>query len=197
MKGQAVSLEVMVITLSVASEFRPSLTVTLPPTAQVIPSGTPIPLPTPTADRLVTIEGPVNSITNHVITIYGFQIEVEPEHPILQIIDVGNVLRVEGVLNDSGVVLAAVVSNLPDAAAPAADNRATVGLDGPVEAIDGNILVVNSISVQLAPNDSLLQTVQPGSFVSVQDNFRTSNVGIVLVVVNIAIVINISVESNC
>jgi hypothetical protein len=101
------------------------------------------------------------------------------------------------VLNDSGVVLAAVVSNLPNAAAPAADNRATVGLDGPVEAIDGNILVVNCISVQLAPNDSLLQTVQPGSFVSVQDNFRTSNVEIVLVVVNIAIVINISVESNC
>jgi hypothetical protein len=94
MKGQSVSLEVMVITLSAASEFRPSLSVTLPPTAQVIPSGTPISLPTPTVDRLVTIEGPVNSITNHVITIYGFQIEVEPEHPILQIIDVGDVVRV-------------------------------------------------------------------------------------------------------
>ncbi|MBN8635533.1 MAG: hypothetical protein J0M07_09450 [Anaerolineae bacterium] len=108
----------MVITLSAAPEFSPSLTVTLPPTAQAIPSGTPIPLPTPTVDRLVTIEGPVNSITDHVITIYGFQIEVEPEHPILQIIDVGNVVRIEGVLHDSGVVLAVVVSNIPDAEPP-------------------------------------------------------------------------------
>ncbi|MBK9746369.1 MAG: hypothetical protein IPO91_06265 [Chloroflexi bacterium] len=74
--------------------------------------------------------------------------------------------------------------------APAADNRATVGLDG-------NIQVVNAISVQLGSNDPLLQTVQPGSFVSVQGNFQTTNAGIVLVVVNIAIVDNVSVESNC
>ena len=74
--------------------------------------------------------------------------------------------------------------------APAADNRATVGLDG-------NIQVVNAISVQLGSNDPLLQTVQPGSFVSVQGNFQISNAGIVLVVVNIAIVDNVGVESNC
>ena len=193
----ATATEVMHLTPSVAPELHPSLTLTLSPTAQVAPSGTAIPLPTPTADSMVTIEGPVTSITDNVVTIYGFQIEVDPEHPILQIIDVGDMVRVEGVLAGSGVVLAAVVSNLPEASAPAADNRATVGLDGPVEAINGNIVVVNGISVQLAPNDPLLQTVQPGSFVSVQGNFEASNTGIVLVVVNIAIVNNISVESNC
>ena len=189
--------EGVTITPLVSPEFIPSLTRTLPPTtAQVAPSGTPVPLPTLTTESVVTIEGPVTSITDNVVTIYGFQIEVAPQHPILQIIDVGDVVRVEGVLDSSGVVLAAVVSNLPDAA-PAADSRATVGLDGPVEAINGNILIVNGISVQLAPNDPLLQTVLPGSFVSVQGNFETSNAGIVLVVVNIAIVNNISVESGC
>jgi hypothetical protein len=179
----------------VSPELIPSLTATIQPTVQITPSSTPVSLPTLTNDRRITIEGPVTSISEDELTIYGFRIEVASQHPILQIINVGDVVRVHGVLDSSGAVIADLVSNIPDA--DPADSIATVGLDGPVEAINGNILIVNGISIQLAPDDPLLSTIQPGSFVSVQGNFQTNGSVIVLVVVNIVVVNTTSVQSDC
>lgn len=192
------STDFMTASPVVSPELTPGLTATLPLTVEVTPapSSTPVSLPTPTEERIITIEGPVTSIVDDEVTIYGFPIEVAPQHPILQIIDVGDVVRVQGVLDSGGTVLAEVVSNIPDAAA-AANAVVTVGLDGPVEAINGNMLVVNGISIELAPDDPLLQTVQPGNFVSVEGNFQTNGSAIVLVAVNIVVINTTTIQSDC
>ena len=203
-----------------AAEIDTISTITLSPDSQIaiVPSAAPTMLVTPvpslttepgsglpttqfatpsaTPQMVVNIEGPVTSIVNNVVTIYGFNIEVEPQHPILQVIDVGDVIRVTGVLNKDNVVSATVISNLPDST-PVNGSAPTVGLDGPVEAINDNTIIVNSIPVQLAPNDPLLQTIQVGNFVSVQGDFQTTGTAIVLAVVNIAIVNNTVIQSDC
>jgi hypothetical protein len=176
---------------SLMTELASSVPTEAVATQAVMPSA-----PTETPERVVNIEGPVTSIVNNIVTIYGFNIEVAPQHPILQVIDVGDIVRVQGVLDSDGTLTANVVSNIPDATS-INGSTATVGLDGPVEAINGNTIVVNSIPVQLAPNDPLLQTIQVGNFVSVQGNFQTIDTTIVLAVVNIAIVNNTIIQSDC
>jgi hypothetical protein len=177
---------------SLATELAPSIPTTTPVAIQTIMPST----PTATQEMIVNIEGPVTSITDNTMTIYGFNVQVAPQHPILQVIDVGDVVHVEGVVGSDGAVIASVVSNIPDAL-PVNGSSPTVGLDGPVEAINGNTIIVNSIPVELAPNDPLLQTIQLGNFVSVQGNFQTSASTIVLVVVNISVVNNTNIQSDC
>src|SRR5262249_53384562 len=50
-------------------------------------------------EALVVIEGQVSNIVGNMVTVNGFDIEVAPDHPILQIIEVGDSLHVEGVLS--------------------------------------------------------------------------------------------------
>jgi hypothetical protein len=71
-----------------------------------------------------------------------------------------------------------------------------VGLEGPVESINGNIIVVNGISVELDANDPLLQTVQVNNFVSVQGNFQNRGNIYVLVVVNVTIINDVTINDN-
>lgn len=61
---------------------------------------TPTPLPmtgTPAAgERILVIEGPVAAINVNVINIYNFNIVVNPSDPVLQVIQLGDILRVTG-----------------------------------------------------------------------------------------------------
>jgi hypothetical protein len=191
------------LTVTVEAETSPITPTLSTPTesASITPSTSPSieptpPSPTATQEVVVIIEGVVTAIANNTITIYGFDIEVEPQHPILQIIEVGDVVRVQGIFSDSTHIIANVVSNILDTT-PDNGTVATVGLEGPIESINGNIIVVNGISIQLAPDSPLLQTVQVGNFVSVQGNFENNGTTIVLVVVNIVIVNNVIIESDC
>jgi hypothetical protein len=167
-------------------------------TAEVTPeatsdvTATPTPAPSGDSDIIIVIEGPVINIVTNIITIYDINITVEPQDPILNIIDIGDFLRVEGNMGAGGVVVARVVSNISNVIV----GGATVGLEGPVESIDGNIIIVNSVPVQLASNDPLLQTVQVGDFVSVAGNFQGSGANIVLVVVNIIVINNVVIVGN-
>ena len=157
----------------------PEATATVEPTA------------TPNTALIIVIEGPVVNIINNIITIYDFDVEVEPQHPILTIIDIGDLVHVEGTFGNSGVVVASVVSNITSVTTVATSGAATVALEGPVEAITGNVLVINGIPAQLALNDPLLQTVQVGNFVSVQGNFEGSGANIILVVINVTVINNV------
>jgi hypothetical protein len=165
-------------------------TLSVTPTAEVTPSVTST--PTPSSDVIIVIEGPVINIINNIITIYSFDVELEPTHPFLNLVQVGDFIHVEGAFGNTGVIVATVVSNVTTVTTVGG----TVGLDGPVEAINGNVLVVNGISAQLAPNDPLLQTVQVGNFVSLQGNFQGSGTNIILVVVNITIINNVVIDNN-
>jgi hypothetical protein len=150
------------------------------------------PGPTPTLAASVMIEGPITAITENVVTVFDLEIALEPQHPLLNLLNVGDIIRVEGNLNADGMILASIVSNIPGGTAA----EATVGLEGPVESIDGNIIVINNVPVQLDADDPLLQSVQVGDFVSVEGNFEGSGTNIVLVVVDIVIVNNIIVDGS-
>jgi hypothetical protein len=177
----------------------PSATEGREATQEVAASTTPTAAPsltpsaTATSPALIVIEGPVINIVNNIITIYDFEIEVEPNHPILNLIEIGDLVHIEGAYDEDGVVVAAVISNLTDTPLV---SGATVSLDGPVESINGNIIVVNGIPVQLEADDPLLQTVQVGQFVSVQGNFQGSGPNIVLVVITIVVNTNVTVTNN-
>ncbi len=71
---------------------------------------TPDPLASPTAtpitpdddDVIVVIEGPVTAIQINVITIYNINIAVAPNDPMLTVIQIGDIVRVEGFLYNRG-----------------------------------------------------------------------------------------------
>jgi hypothetical protein len=176
------------------AEATPEATVEV--TAEVTPQPTPTSTPAP---NIIVIEGPVINIINNIITIYDFDVEVEPQNPILTIIDIGDIVRVEGAFSGGNVIVATVVSNITTVTTVNNNNGpATVGLEGPVESINGNIIVVNGISVELGANDPLLQTVQVGNFVNVQGNFQNRGNVYVLVVVNVVIINDIDyIDNDC
>jgi hypothetical protein len=139
-------------------------------------------------DAIIVIEGPVQNINVNIITIYNFNINVAPQNPVLNLIQIGDVVRVEGIPTGTGIINAIVVNTLVNAENAASD--ASVSVQGPVESISGNTIVVNGITVQLNPGDPQLQTLQIGDFIDVQGNFIFVNNTYVLTVVNIVIINN-------
>jgi hypothetical protein len=61
-------------------------------------------------------------------------------------------------------------------------------VEGRVQAINGNMLTINGINVQLAPGDPRLKTLRVGNFLSVKGNFERHGTTVVLIVVNIVVV---------
>jgi Domain of unknown function (DUF5666) len=168
-------------------------------TPESTPEGTPeaTTTPTPTDNPIIVIEGPVVNIVNNIITVYNFNVEVAPNHPILNIIQVGDVVHIEGAPDSTGVIVASVVSNIvTTTTVSAGSSAATVGLDGPVDAIDGNTVTVNGIPVQFRPDDPILKNLQVGNFVSVQGNFSGTGNTIILVVINVTVFNDITIINN-
>jgi hypothetical protein len=172
-----------------------AMTLTVVGRAPPTPEATLPPLPTPdlTAtpddpDTVIVIEGPVQNILVNVITIYNIDITVAPENPVLTLIQIGDVIRVEGDVDSSGTIIAVVIDTISQIENASPD--ATVSLQGPIESIDGNIVVINGITVQLDPNDPQLGQLAVGNFLDVQGNFVVVNNVYVLVVVNVVIINN-------
>lgn len=70
---------------------------------------------TPSISSITVIEGPVENITGRTITIYGIQIQLAVDDPVLAAIVVGDILRVEGsnqtIANQVVIVEATIVVN--------------------------------------------------------------------------------------
>ena len=82
-----------------------SIPPTASPTVTVTASPTPTVLATPTISTVTVLEGPVESIEGNIVTIYGFEVEIPANDPILSTIVVGDVIRVEG--SSDGVIIVA------------------------------------------------------------------------------------------
>jgi hypothetical protein len=64
------------------------------------------------SDTIIIIEGPVDIIINNIIVIYGIEIQISDDDPLLTVIRVGDVVRVEGDMTNTGttiIVIAVVV----------------------------------------------------------------------------------------
>lgn len=58
-------------------------------------------------DAIIIIEGPVDAIDGNTIIIFGFPIVLDPDDPRLTVIQVGDIIRIEG--DDNGGLLIAIV----------------------------------------------------------------------------------------
>jgi hypothetical protein len=94
-------------TIAPAATFTP-----LPPTTVLPPTATPLP-PTAAPTSLpvtLIIEGPVQAVNGNIIIIYDIEIMLDPGDPILSVIQIGDVVRVDGSLTtiDTQVSVTAV-----------------------------------------------------------------------------------------
>ncbi len=64
---------------------------------------------TPDEQIIIIIEGPVRAINANIIVIYDFEIELSPDDPLLVIIQVGDLIRVEGAFSGSVIVVITLV----------------------------------------------------------------------------------------
>jgi hypothetical protein len=167
-----------------SATFMPTLPVVLP--TATLPEGN---------NTIVIIEGPITNIGDDSLSVNDFTIQIAPNNPILSVIDVGDMVHIEGNFDSTGVIVADMVSNVTEPTSPSSA-PVTVGLDGPIESINGTEIVVNSVTVRLDSNDLLVGKLHIGDFVRVQGNFEGSGATTVLVVVTITIVNNVIVDGT-
>jgi hypothetical protein len=84
----------------------PTLTTTPSGTLTPTPQGTLTVTPTPGGGTIIVIEGPVQAININIITIYNINIQLDDDDPNLQIIQIGDIVRVEGnSQNQNGTII--------------------------------------------------------------------------------------------
>jgi hypothetical protein len=93
-------------------EATPEATPETTPEATPEVTDTPTPTATPGLPITIIIEGPIETINVNIITIYDIDIEVDINDPILTVIQIGDIVRVEGdtiIDGDTIIVIAIVV----------------------------------------------------------------------------------------
>jgi hypothetical protein len=100
---------------------RPEITNTIPASAtvqEVIPSTIPptddLPNATATLESVIVVEGPVETITDNIVTIYGIDIALNPDDPLLTLIETGDVLHIEAEYEADLTVIVAVTVTIVD-----------------------------------------------------------------------------------
>ncbi len=174
--------QVVVITVVRLTDSTPTAIPTATATAAATPPGTATATANP-SNVIIVIEGPVRAKHDNFITIFDFNVQMAPDDPMLTIIKIGDVLHVKGNLDKTGILVAIEVGN-----ALARASGGTALVEGRVQAINGNILTINGVNVQLAPGDPRLKTLRVGNFLSVKGNFERHGTTVVLIVVNIVVV---------
>jgi hypothetical protein len=88
----------------------PTQTLTPEVTPDSIPEATPEITSTPTLEPVIVVEGPVQNIEGNVVTIFGIEIILNPDDPLLNVIEVGDVLHVEAdYATDTTLIIAVTV----------------------------------------------------------------------------------------
>lgn len=71
----------------------------------------------------------------------------------------------------------------------------TIVIEGPVQAINVNIITIYNINIQLNPNDPLLQVIQIGDIVHVDGDTQQNGNTIIIIAINI-VVINVDINTG-
>jgi hypothetical protein len=105
------------VTPEATAEVTPEATAEVTPeatpeaTAEVTPEATPEATPDGNGGITIVIEGPVEEININIITIYNIDIELDEDDPNLTIIQVGDIVRVEGDTDDfNGTIIIVAVT---------------------------------------------------------------------------------------
>lgn len=90
----------------------PTLTPTPTPTGTLEATAEATPDPDDDTDITIVIEGPVQSININIITIYDIDIQLGDDNPVLGIIQIGDILRVEGDTQDLDGTIIIIAINI-------------------------------------------------------------------------------------
>ncbi|MEZ4670783.1 MAG: hypothetical protein R3E39_23000 [Anaerolineae bacterium] len=98
-------------TLTLSPTASPTPTITPSPTsiATLVPSATPD--GTAAVDTVMIIEGQVEAIDGDIVTIFGVEVQILPDDPLLESIHIGDVIRVEGSTTTSGSGVIVIASS--------------------------------------------------------------------------------------
>ena len=169
------------------------------PTAYIVDNTPTVTLPsptfTPTMETVITIEGEIQNIHENRFTINGIEIEVSAGHPVLRLVEVGDTLRIQGTQGEEGTVIASIIDNISDVTVV----DATVALEGTIEALEDNVVIVNDIPVYFRVDDPRLTTLKVGDFLSIKGNFATIEGRILLSVVDVTVLEDVDTNppANC
>lgn len=96
-------------TATVTPTFTPTVTGTLTVTPVMTATATPNPNGLPIT---IIIEGPVQAININIITIYNINIQLDPNDPNLQIIQIGDIVKIEGDTQDLNGTIIIIAINI-------------------------------------------------------------------------------------
>jgi hypothetical protein len=160
---------------------------------------------------LITITGPVQAINVNIVTVYNIDIQFNPADLILAELNVGDIISVGGnLVSVSGSIIIIPVqvvivvnADMPDAEAtpevtpePTPNTPVTIVIEGPVEAINVNVITIFDIDIEVEPADPILTEIHIGDHIRVEGNPTNRGDTIIIVAVNITIVNVVLVENN-
>ncbi len=132
----------------------------------------------------VLIKGPVQAINVNIVTIANLDVILDLDDPVLENLIIGDVISIEGNIFQVGaestvIIIPVVVTRLDvEIIVP------IITLQGPVENINGTIVTVYGIDMQLAAGGPLLNDLQIGDTIIVNGNvFPTGQTFVVIVVI--------------
>jgi hypothetical protein len=172
--------------------------------------------PTPVPPGTIIIEGPVTAVNANIIVVNNVNIQLAPNDPLLPGIQIGQIVRVEGsyqVVNNVTIFVAINVTiitvdstaeatpvatatpvttpeSTPEMTPEATDDGlpVTIVIEGPVQAININIITIYNINIEVKPDDPILTVIKIGDVIRVEGNTVDNGTTIVIVAVNITII---------
>jgi hypothetical protein len=143
---------------------------------------------TPQAPTVI-IEGEIQAISGNVITVNRIPVLVQADDPILRIVEVGDVIYIEAIEDSANKLQAMRINNLLDE-----NTTATTFLEGRIEAINKDSVVINSITVKLPADDPRRKDIQVGTFLSIDGYFQGTGANSILIIVKVTVVEETDIE---
>jgi hypothetical protein len=158
-----------------------------------------------TDEATIEFTGVITSISDTVIVVNGISVDTSSAS-LTGLLETGATVQVSGVLQPDAHVVAVVIIVIdveasPEATAPAEatdpapestpividDDAIIIVIEGPVEAINVNIITIYGINIELDPNDPNLTVIQIGDVIHVEGAY-TPGTDVTIVIVAITII---------
>jgi hypothetical protein len=160
-----------------------------------------------TEEASIEFSGEITSINGTVIVVNGLNVETSSA-ALTGLLEPGATVRVEGILQPNAVIVALIiiveVELTPEATAPAEataeatqpspestpivdDDAIIIVIEGPVEAININIITIYGVDIVLSPDDPLLTVIQIGDVIRIEGAMGDGD-GVTIIIIAITII---------
>ncbi|MBZ0293234.1 MAG: hypothetical protein K8L99_11770, partial [Anaerolineae bacterium] len=144
----------------------------------------------PNDSNIIVIEGPVQAINVNVITIANIEVVINVDNPVLNTLQVGNVVEVISQVSSAPgsdhIIADSIVVTSSNIVSP------TITLRGPIQAVNANIVTIFNLNIQFNPDDPLLTELNVGDVIEVDGNLLILGESSIVIPVQVSIIVNIS-----